>query len=52
MTPKPSAPQGLSMSITLAECHLPYLEEVLQQLDLAMTQIERLIGSMEMCQPR
>lgn len=52
MTPKPSTPQGISMSITIAECHLPFLEEVLHQLDLAMTQIERLIGNMEMCQPR
>ncbi|VDM58609.1 unnamed protein product [Angiostrongylus costaricensis] len=52
MTPKQSALQGLSMTITIAECHLPYLEEVLQQLDLAMTQFEKLIGNMEMCQPR
>ncbi|VDM68222.1 unnamed protein product [Strongylus vulgaris] len=49
MVPKQSAPQGLS--ITMAECQLPYLEEVLQQLNLALTHIERLIGNLEMCQP-
>ncbi|KHJ75596.1 hypothetical protein OESDEN_13880 [Oesophagostomum dentatum] len=50
MVPKQSAPQGLS--ITMAECQLPYLEEVLQQLNLAQTHIERLIGNLEMCRPR
>ncbi|ETN79757.1 rogdi-like family protein [Necator americanus] len=50
MVPKQSAPQGLS--ITMAECQLPYLEEVLQQLNLAIIHIEKLIGNLEMCQPR
>ncbi|KJH52473.1 hypothetical protein DICVIV_01319 [Dictyocaulus viviparus] len=52
MVPKQSAPQGMSMSISLAECHLPYLDDVLQQLNSAATEIELLIGNMEMCQSR
>ncbi|VDL73209.1 unnamed protein product [Nippostrongylus brasiliensis] len=47
MVPKQTAPQGLS--ITVAECQLAYLEEVLQQLNMAMSHLERLIGCLEIC---
>lgn len=33
----------------LAECELPYLDDVLKQLNAAMTHIQKLIGDMEMC---
>uniref|UniRef100_A0A183GGM4 Coiled-coil domain containing 52 n=1 Tax=Heligmosomoides polygyrus TaxID=6339 RepID=A0A183GGM4_HELPZ len=47
MVPKQAAPQGLSISV--AECQLSYLDEVLQQLNTAMIQLEKLIGHLETC---
>ncbi|KAK5975306.1 Protein rogdi [Trichostrongylus colubriformis] len=50
MVPKQTAPQGLS--ITVSECQLAYLEEVLHQLDSAMAHLQKLIGSLEICKKR
>lgn len=50
MVPKQNAPQGLTIS--MAECQLPYLDDVLKQLNAAMSSIQKLIGDLEMCKAR
>ncbi|CAI4224692.1 unnamed protein product [Auanema sp. JU1783] len=50
IVPKQNANQGLSIS--LAECELPYLDDVIKQLNIAMSIIQRLIGDLEMCKRR
>ncbi|VDO78691.1 unnamed protein product [Haemonchus placei] len=47
MVSKQTAPQGLS--ITVSECQLAYLEEVLQQLDNALAHLQRLIDLLDKC---
>ncbi|KAK6051802.1 rogdi-like family protein [Cooperia oncophora] len=47
MVSKQTSPQGLS--ITVSECQLAYLEEVLQQLDLVLAHLQRLIDDLEAC---
>ncbi|KAK6017770.1 hypothetical protein OSTOST_16703, partial [Ostertagia ostertagi] len=50
MVSKQTTPQGLS--ITVAECQLAFLEEVLQQLDAAMAHLQKLIENLEICKTR
>ncbi|CAI5445014.1 unnamed protein product [Caenorhabditis angaria] len=48
MVPKTVHPQGLS--VFMAECRLPYLDEILRRLNHTMNSVQRLIGYIEIYQ--
>ncbi|CAD6188419.1 unnamed protein product [Caenorhabditis auriculariae] len=49
IVPKTVNPQGLT--VFMSECQLPFLDEVLESLNLAMLSLQKLISYLDMCRP-